>query len=119
MSLTNFKAAFERHSNAIYNYINQRTVPLVSETITIPAGDTRTYSLSTLLGNISGFDVLSTLVDVKVKDTDTLSETHDHFINGEAVITVGISPTGNIKLVNYSNSSLECHVRIDPPPVVS
>lgn len=72
------------------------------------------YNLSTLLGDVSKFNLRGVRIEVMALDEDAGSPTKGNYVNSEAMITRGIS--GNVvKLHNYSNATAKCQIFIAVP----
>lgn len=106
---------------SILNFTNKITAkldlqqPLVSEVKVIPANQSISYDMTTLVTNPAAFDVMSTLIRVMVEDVDSTSPTFGFYVNSEGTVSVGLKPTGVVILHNHSAVDITARVRIDHP----
>ncbi len=113
---TRFKQQLDAFVDKLNNLLGDVSDPLVSEVTTLAADAALSYDLGTLLGeDVSGFDALGVSGLVRVKDTDTTSPTHGFYVNAEALVTIGVSTAGMVKIHNFSADPLELKVKIMKP----
>lgn len=110
---------------AIQNYLEKVEeklklggTPLIYEqSVVLSAGLVREYDIKATFPDHNKFRLMSTSIEVLVKDTDAASPTYDMFINSQAVITTAIDMDGNIKIHNSSNESQTIIIKISTPSV--
>lgn len=107
---------FTRLAQTVKNTIKTERRNVVTETITLASGASKSYNLATLLGSAaSAYDFSRTDVQVRVKDTEAASATNGFFIGAEAVVVSGTKTSGEVKIVNLYEASAEFQVTIDVP----
>ena len=105
-----------RLAQTVANTVKTERKNVVTETITLASGASKSYNLATLLGSASNaYDFARINVQVRVKDTEAASATNGFFIGAEAVVVSGTKTTGEVKIVNLYEASAELQVTIDVP----
>ncbi len=84
-------------------------VPLVTETVVIPANTSRDYILANLVGPLIGAYVPH--VTVLVLDQLVTSPTYNFYVNSEALVVVGQSDT-TVRIHNAHNEPLSVKVNL-------
>ena len=86
---------------------------LVQATVTLTAGNSQTWNLSTILAaNATKYDFSSTDIEVYVVDTDSQSPTNGYYVRADAVAGIGFKTTGMVIVSNQYSISLTFLVRI-------
>jgi len=117
MDINDFQTAISSYTLAVKTYIQDRLgASLINETVTIPANASKDYSMVALLGtDHASYNKASASIEVKVLDGDVGSPTQGFYINAEGVITVGVNAAGVVRVHNYRNAPITCHVKVGVP----
>lgn len=101
--------------NTLLILVKNSSKKVVSETVTILAGQTKIYDVATLLGaNSAEYDIQATNVRVRAKDPYSTSPTYNMFINSEAVVTTALSDT-SVNVYNNTNLDLTVQIFVEVP----
>lgn len=94
------------------------TAMVVNEYITLAVDGLKTYDLVAILGaGAALFDIKSSEVIVRVKNTEAGSPTLDAYINAEAVVVYGIKNNQLLLIDNQSGFALDLYVKVLVQPV--
>jgi phage-related tail fiber protein len=94
------------------------TAMIVNEYITLAVDGLKTYDLVALLGaGAALFDIKSSEVIVRVKNTEAGSPTLDAYINAESVVVYGIKNNQLLLIDNQSGFALDLYVKVLVQPV--
>lgn len=109
------RATILQFTKQIISFVTQRTNHVHRTEVTLPMDGSTVINIAGVVPAGWNYDYKHSKVELRVLDGDVNSPTKGHWVDASGVVSVGVTTSGSLKIVNLFEETLTIAVKVDIP----